>query len=108
MTRWLLAAVLLAPSAVSIDVLPHVLLPGGTIRLRCAVPRDAANRWLEYGIEGVSSSGMPWEGEQAAVTRQVYIQHVPCGAGDAFCAVTRADGSTRRAVQTLTLAGCED
>lgn len=101
---WVAAAVALPP--VTIDVLPRAMLPGATIRLRCMVPRDAANRWIDYGIEDVSSSGMPWEGEQAAVTRQVFIDHVPCGAGDAFCAVRRADGSVRRATTSLTVAGC--
>lgn len=94
--------------AVMIDVQPHALLPGAAVRLRCSVRRDEANRWLDYGIEGVSSSGMPWEGEEAAVTRQAFIDHVPCGAGDAFCAVRRADGSVRRATTGLTVAGCEE
>lgn len=106
MTRGLLLALILAPAAVTVDVYPRVLIAGGTVRLRCSVPRQAENRQLDYGIEGLSASSVPLEGESAAVTRQVYLQHVPCGVGDAYCAVTRSDGSTRRAVQALSIAGC--
>lgn len=107
----LVAAVLAGTVAttprVTIDVMPRTLLAGGSIRLRCRVPRDAANRRLEFGVEGYRSSQEDLDGENARVFWETIIEHVPCDPGPAYCAVQTNQDKWYRAAADLTVAGCE-
>jgi hypothetical protein len=81
-----LTAVLAAPR-VTIRVRPAVLFEGGAIRLTCRVPQDAANRALEWGLEGYRYSRVELDGADAVITHEWVIERVPCDAGPAFCRV---------------------
>lgn len=97
-------AALAAAISLKIDINPRVLFAGGTVRVRCTVPPSDQNRWLDFGIQDyrVSRDELP-----GPVTHEVYIPHVPCDVGPAFCAVTNAAGKTRVVTATLQVAGCE-
>lgn len=105
-------ALLLAASSAAGDpglratAYPRTILAGGTLRLTCSVPRDPDHRWLEMGIEGLRTSGGDLEGDRAAVTHVMLIDHVPCGSSEAFCRVESALGKPERAVSGFTVGGC--
>lgn len=102
----LVLSLLAAGDGLRADVSPHVVLAGGTVRLTCSVPRDPDHRWLEMGIEGYRTSGGDLEGERAAVTHTMYIDHMPCGTEEAFCRVDGAVKKPERAVALFQVAGC--
>lgn len=76
------------------------------MRVRCTVPRDPVNRWLDYGIDGYATSGRQLDGDQARVTHEYVFTHIPCEAGPAFCSLRDARGHTRRATMSFTILGC--
>lgn len=103
----LVAVAFAAVPRVTIDVNPRAVMAGGTIRLRCRVPRDEHNRKLEFGVDGYVSSQYDLEGAEARVTWERLVDHVPCDAGPAYCAVRTDDGRWTQARQDLTIGGCE-
>ncbi len=102
---FVLAAALVAP--VSISVTPRVMLAGQTIRLTCTVPRSPDNRWLNYGVAGYSYSMRQLDGEHAPVTFAAFVDHLPCGAADAFCDLTQAGERHTTVTAGITVAGCD-
>lgn len=95
-----------APARVSVTAYPHVVELGGTVRLTCTVPRDPANRWLDYGVGEDTSSGRQLDGDQAPSVWTMYVRHVPC-ASAAWCIVRLNDGRSFRATTNLLVSGCE-
>ncbi len=89
--------------ALVILLTPLVLLPGGTLRLTCTVPREAANRRLSYGVIDYSASERVLDGARAAMTWQVWIPHVPAGSGLAYCAVTNNLWKVTRVTQRFVM-----
>jgi hypothetical protein len=84
---------MLAVLALLITLVPHVIFAGGSIWLTCTVPHDVRNRRLSYGIEDYTQSERMLDGDRAAITWRVLIDHLPPEATTAFCRVTREDGS---------------
>lgn len=80
----------------------------GEARVTCRVPRDAENRLVRYGIEGVAASESSMEGAASPAVYERWVRRIPCGAGPAFCAVTLSTGKVRRAERSLTILGCGD
>jgi hypothetical protein len=80
---------------------------GGAVRIRCTVPRHPDNRWEAAGIQNYTESGRQMDGEYAPITREIILDHVPCAAGDAYCALQRADGRIYIATSPLRLSGCD-
>lgn len=110
-TRLACLALALATSTAAGDGLratayPRTILAGGTVRLTCSVPRDPDHRWLEMGIEGLRTSGGDLEGERAAITHVMLVDHVPCGTSEAFCRVDGAIHQPERAVAAFLVGGC--
>lgn len=103
-----LIAGLSAGDALRADVYPRTLLAGSALRLTCRVPRDADHRWLDMGIAGLRTSGVPLDGESAAVTHPMLIEHVPCGEEEAFCLVQGATGKPQQVVTRFVVSGCDD
>lgn len=102
-----LLALTTAGDSVRASVYTKVILPGGTIRLTCHVPKDADHRLLRMGIEGLRTSERELEGDRAAITHQMYIDHIPCGYDAAFCLVTGATGKPKQASDGFVIGGCE-
>lgn len=94
------------PKPVEIRISPQVLMAGGAFWLTCRVPHNARNRRLDYGVVDLRDSQRQLEGEQAPMTFQTLIEHVPCDVGPAYCAVIRNDGSFSRAIQAFQVADC--
>jgi hypothetical protein len=109
----ILAAVLAATAAgprVKIRVSPATVMKNGNTNLYCTVPRNAENRLLEYGVTDFRpGSQRDLDGERAAITwGPILIEHVPCDAGPAYCAVRDQYGRWTRAEQPINVAGCEE
>lgn len=83
-------------------------MSGGSVRLRCSVPHHPEHRWLEMGIDGYTSSLREVEGEDAPITHEMVITHIPClgAVTTAFCVVTKFNRSQERALATLVVGGC--
>lgn len=92
-----------AEAPVRINVNPYVLFEGGSVRLRCSVPRQAANRKLTWGIEFYRSSEIQIDGEDSQVTHEWLIQNVPCGSGPAFCRLQRAGERDALVTQAISI-----
>lgn len=112
--RLLLVACLLAAAdapRVIVQVTPRVFLRDSSFRVTCKVPRDATNRALEMGVEGLSYSTIPLEGEDAWITHERTFHHAECGIGPAFCVLHSVENGKlekRRAAAELHVAGCRD
>ena len=93
---------------VEIRVRPQALLEGSAFWLTCRVEKDDRNRLLDYGVVNYREhSQRQLDGSQAPITFQALIEQVPCDAGPAYCQVHRLDGSIARAIQPITVAGCD-
>ena len=103
----LLWAVSLSQPRVAISVNPHVLPYDAALRLTCTVPRDAANRWLQYGLGTDDVSGRQLDGDQAPSIWTVFVPHVPC-ASTAWCAVTTSAERTYTASTDILVSGCSE
>lgn len=88
-----LVAAAAAEPKVFIRLNPLVLFSGDTLHLTCKVPQDAANRYLEWGVDGYRASRVALDGGQAVITHDWFITHVPCDVDTAFCRLLRTDGS---------------
>jgi len=111
-TRLLLVALFVASLAaadnkLTVRSVPAFVQPGGAVRITCRVQPDAENRKVEFGVDGYTSSTRDLDGESARITHEWTFEHVPCGAGPAFCTVTRADRKSRRVVAPLEVVGCD-
>lgn len=97
--RWTCLGVALAVALavgeahVAISVRPAVLFEGGAVWLRCWVPRDPANRYLEWGISDYRTARIELDGDKAPANNEWTITHVPCDVGQPFCRLQRADGA---------------
>ncbi len=103
----MLAAFWFFGDAYTIRIYPQVVMANGAVRITCHVPElpVSSQDTLEVGIEGFTNSvfqihGTPW-------TKETIFEHVPCGSGDAFCAVV-TDSDTRIAKLPILIAGCEE
>jgi hypothetical protein len=88
--------VALAIPRFSIHVSPATLLEGGSVRVRCRVPPDEANRRLQIALEGYRYSEVPLAGSGGPITTEVTYDHVPCDVEQASCTVLTAMGAQRR------------
>lgn len=94
-------------SRVSIAIRPSVVMSGGAFWLTCTVPRNPHNRTVEWGVANFrEGSQRDMEGEAAPVTYKVLIEHVPCDAGPAYCAVRTDDARWARAEVGFEVGGC--
>lgn len=93
---------------VTVSVYPQTVMAGGAVRLRCTVPKDPANRWLDYGLDGYTGSGRQLDGAAAPVTYQVTVDHLPCDVGPAYCRLTRAGKPPVTATRAVLVAACGD
>ncbi len=85
----------------------QVIAEYGSVQLTCHVPRNTENRWVELGIEGYRSSTIPLEGENSAMTHQIWFLHVPCGIGAAYCNVGGIEGAKVQSTKlTVLVSGC--
>lgn len=100
------AGYLAIAAAVTIHLMPMVLMAGGTVRVTCRVPRSAENRWLEASIVPYTSDTRQLDGEAAAFTWQFEFSHIPCDAEYAVCAVQTRDGKVTQATSPLHVGGC--
>lgn len=103
----LLAATLTASNGPKLDVYPGVVMPGGTVRWRCIIPRDPLNRKMRGGFDLHRTFEESLDGERARAVFERLIPEVPCEPGDAFCEVTRASGSRVRVTAHVQVAGCD-
>lgn len=82
-------------------------MKGGTVHIVCKVPRDAQNRAVRFGLDPDSISSREINGEDGPVFFDKYVEEVGCpGPAEAICDVSRADGKTQRASQTVEVKGC--
>ena len=93
--------------AVTIDVLPRVLLENQAIRLRCRVPRADANRSLEWGVDGYRTSIEQLDPGHR-ITHEWIIEQVPCDSGPAFCRLKRQGQKDAYVQQRLEVRGCRN
>ena len=96
----------LAPSRVSIAVLPQAAMAGDTVRVTCTVPKNPTNRLLVMGIPGYTTSEIQLDGDGAPVTHRQYYRHIPCDVEIAICVVVDDLGKQFPASAPLTVAGC--
>jgi hypothetical protein len=102
----LLWAVSLSQPRVAVSVFPHVLPYDAALRMTCTVPRDAENRWLQYGLGNDDVSGRQLDGDKAPSVWTVFVPHVPC-ASTVWCAVTTNAGRTYMASTAILVSGCD-
>ena len=103
---WLLVLLSALPR-IGISIYPRVARAGSLVRLECRVSRHSANKQLDMGIVGWSTSSRTLEGEAAPV---IYTQtlHVPCTDQiTAFCLLTEAGGKTHLERATVQVWGCD-
>lgn len=105
LTSGIVAAVMLSAPRVSIRA-TQVVMSGGTILVTCKVPRNVNNRTLRFGVDGYSTSTKQLDGDQARVTWQMFVEHMPCDIGPAFCEVVTAGGRVDRVELPVTVAAC--
>ncbi len=91
--------------ALTIEVMPRVVLAGASLRVICRVRKDPANRWLDLGVPDVRISGRQLDGDEAPSFHELRVERVPCGATQGFCRLRGA--SERWAWQTIEVAGCQ-
>lgn len=101
------AVISAANPRIAIKVSPQVVAAGGTIRVTCTVPRDAANRMLEVGLYPVQSSQRQLDGADARVTWEFYFDHVPCAAERAVCLLHAQGKGDAFQEATVLVAGCD-
>lgn len=93
----LLALVMMVvPARVTLGSLPGVMMGGGTLVVRCRVPKDPANRLLILGLADIRTSYVELEGERAATQHELIVQHVPCGEVVAYCALIQRTDKDRQ------------
>ena len=91
-----------------VNIYPAFAFEGAAARVMCRVPRDVDNRAVTWGVELWGSSSSELAGDRAPLyTREVTLVHAPCGAGPAFCEVTRAGRSAVRVTAPFTVS-CQD
>ena len=107
----LLALVLVgAANDINLKVYPSAILHGNSVWLTCRVTPHPMNRRLEFGVKESSRdhSEIQLEGSKAPITHGPFeVKGVECEQGPAYCIVYRADGTSVRAMQSITIAGCE-
>ena len=97
-----------ASDRVRISTSGPIVSAGYDFRVRCSVPRQTENRWLEAGIEAYRSSGVQLEGEYAPVTHEFWFHLVPCDAGRAYCWLKRNDSKEAIAYAPVRVVGCPE
>lgn len=86
-------------------VFPALVLEGAIARVACRVAQRPENRSVTWGVELWGASSRELAGDRASLwTEDLWLKDAPCGAGPAFCEVTRAGRVTVRAVAPLTVA----
>lgn len=107
----LLSGILLAATEprVSISLSPRIVMMGQAFWLTCRVPRDKDNRKLEYGVVDFRpGSQRQLDGDHAQITWKILVEHTPCDAGPAYCAVQTYDGRWTRVQEPVNVAGCDE
>lgn len=99
-------AVIAAEEPVSIRLSAPFVGPGGEIRVTCRVPRNEHNRKLTLGVENEQQSDRQLDGEAATITHEMWVKHLTCDAGAAFCELTIDSGKVRRVAQRFRVMGC--
>lgn len=93
-----------ARSGVTMSVSPQLAMEPGWAHVMVRIERSAENRSLRVvadGPEYYRSSLQQLDGESAPAVRQLKLQGMPSGKYILRATVTRADGSTQEAVQTM-------
>lgn len=109
-TLLVLALAAAAVEPVSIHTSSFVVQENQAFRVTCTVPRNPENRRLVMGVEGLRSSDRQLDGDDSPVTHNLFIDHVPCGVGPAFCTLIQSNGKERKAVLAVRVIGgdCQD
>ena len=107
--RLLFAVLLLAAETprVTAHVYPSVFFKDSMFRVTCKVPRDARNRRLVMGVENLSESRIPLDGEDARITHEILLR-ADCGVGPAFCELHATGERTRRVQAEFRVAACDN
>lgn len=93
-----------AKSGVTMSVSPQLAMEPGWANVMVRIERNAGNRSLRVEADGPEyyrSSLQQLDGESAPAVRQLRLAGMPSGKYIVRATVTRADGSTQEAVQTL-------
>lgn len=93
-----------AKSGVTVSVSPQLATEPGWAHVRVRIERNAENRSLRVvadGPEYYRSSLQQLDGEAAPTVSQLKLDGMPSGKYVVRATLTRADGSTEEAVQTL-------
>lgn len=98
----------LTADKVTVSLYPRIVQVGAAMRMTCRVPRQPDNRRLLYGVVNFRDSERQLEGENSQVTWEVFVDHVPCEIGKAYCTVVRSDGTYETSTLQPVVAGCEE
>jgi hypothetical protein len=95
-----------SPIKPTLTVYPRVFFAGSTVHLQCRITRDKDNRWVTFGFEDYRTSTEQLDGENSRAVFDVWLDHVPCEPGRAFCLVRSSQDVTSRVDVMVTVAGC--
>lgn len=104
--KLLLVSSLLLADTLRIDLRPRAVFVGGSVRLTCKVTPHPDNRLLQMGFTVWRQSERQLEGDNAPITWEEMYHKVPCDPGDAFCRVTRSNGSIINQSTSIEVSGC--
>jgi len=106
----LTALLMLAEPRVSIEVLGRITNEGGTVRMRCRVPRHIDNRKLTMEVELVRYHDVDFsqDPENMPVFHEMWVQNIPCPDTQAVCTLWDNAGKSRRAATSIIVAGCQE
>lgn len=103
----LLAQLTVGSKPVAIRLSPQVVMAGQAFWLTCRVEPHVNNRLLDYGVVNYREhSQRDLDGDKSPATYQVLVEHVPCGAGPAYCAVYRVQTGWARDERPILVGGC--
>jgi hypothetical protein len=91
---------------VSIHVSSRNVYVDQALRIRCTVPHNPDNRFVEAAIDDSQYSQRPLEGEFAAITNDFFFDHLQCVDDRASCAVRTMNRSDAVASLSITVVGC--
>jgi hypothetical protein len=91
-----------------ITVRPGVVTEGGDLVVTCRVQKHPDTRMLEAGIIDFTSSQRSLAGADAPVTHTFRFRSVPCGVGDAYCAIVRTGSRVTVTRAPFVVHGCWD
>lgn len=96
-----------ASAKLQLHVYPRAMMAGAAMRVTCRVPLRAMNRAVVFGVVGVRQSTDDLHGDAGPITHEIFIEHIPCEAGEAFCVVADSFGRVVEQERTsFEVSGC--